>query len=81
MTCSRCSGFMQESLFLDMGCGYEEMWTRMWHCVNCGHVHDTVIERNRLAQQEKAVVLPSGESNDQDDEVYLGAESIIRKVA
>lgn len=36
-----------------------------------------VIEQNRLAQQEKALVLPIGEPDYQDDEVHLGAESFI----
>ena len=81
MTCSRCSGFMRESLFLDLESGYGEMWARSWHCVNCGHVHDPVIERNRLAQSEKVLVLPSGEPDSQDDEAHLGAESFIRRAA
>ena len=81
MTCSRCSGFMRESLFLDMGSGYEEMWASSWHCVNCGNVHDPVIERNRLAQQEKALVLPSGEPDYQDDEIHLGPEASINLAA
>ena len=53
------------------------MWASSWHCVNCGHIHDAVIERNRLAQEEKVLVCSSGEPDDQDDEVYLGAEAII----
>ena len=81
MTCSRCSGFMCESLFLDVEGGYGEMWARSWHCLNCGHTHDPVIEQNRLAQQKKVMVLPSGKPDYQDDEVHLGAESFIRKAA
>jgi CheY-like chemotaxis protein len=49
--------------------------------MNCGHVHDSVIEQNRLARQEKVVALPSGEPDYQDDEVHLGVESIIRQAA
>ena len=30
------------------------MWTASWRCVNCGCVHDSAIERNRLVRQEKA---------------------------
>ena len=81
MTCSRCSGFMRESLFLDMEGEYGEMWARSWHCLNCGNVHDPVIERNRLAQQEKVLVLPSGEPDYQDDEIHLGPEAFIRLAA
>ena len=36
-----------------------------------------MIEQHRLARQEKVVALPSGEPDYQDDEVHLGAESII----
>ena len=77
MTCSRCSGFMTESHFLDMEGGYGEMWARSWHCVNCGHTHDAVIERNRLAQMKKSLVYASSESTYQDDDVHLGVESFV----
>jgi hypothetical protein len=81
MTCSRCSGFMGESLFLDMEGGYGEMWASSWHCLNCGHTHDPVLERNRLAQQEKVLVLPNGEADYQHDEIHLGPEASIRLAA
>ena len=59
MSCSRCSGFMLEELFLDIAGGFGEMWARSWRCVNCGHVHDAVIERNRLALREKVLGIPA----------------------
>jgi hypothetical protein len=40
-----------------------------------------VIEQNRLAQQEKVLVLPSGEPDYQDDEVHLGSEAFVRRAA
>jgi len=55
MRCSRCSGFMVEAAMLDMEGGFGEMWARSSRCVNCGHVHDAVIERNRLALREKVL--------------------------
>jgi len=81
MTCSRCSGFMQENLFLDMKGGYGEMWASSWHCVNCGHTHDPVIKRNRIAQEERVLVLSSGGRNDQDDNVHLGPGTYTRRAA
>ena len=81
MTCSRCSGFMIEDHFLDMASQYGQMWTRSLRCVNCGRVHDSTIEQNRLLRQEKVLALPSGEPNYQDEEVHLGAESLIRRTA
>ncbi|MEP6959164.1 MAG: hypothetical protein ABI980_10590 [Nitrospirota bacterium] len=62
---------MLEKLFLDLKGGYGEMWASIWHCVNCGHTHDPVIERNRLAQEEKVLVLSSGGLDDQDDKVHF----------
>jgi len=81
MTCSCCSGLTVEDHFLDFEGSYGQMWTASWRCVNCGRVHDSTIELNRLVQQEKPLALPSSEPDDQDDDVYLGAESMIRRVA
>jgi uncharacterized Zn finger protein len=81
MTCLRCLGLMIEDQFLDLESPYGQMWATSLRCVNCGHVHDSVIEQHRLARQLKVVALPSDEPDDQDDEVYLGAESFIRRVA
>jgi hypothetical protein len=81
MTCSRCLRLMVEDQFLDLESPYGRMWASSLRCVNCGHVHGSVIEQHRLAQQEKVVALPSGEPDDQDDEVHLGAESFVRRAA
>ena len=80
MHCSRCRGLMVKDHFLDIEGGFREMWTASWRCMNCGHVHDAVIEQNRLAQQEKVVVC-SSEPDYADDEVHLGAEAFIRHAA
>jgi hypothetical protein len=72
---------MIEDYFLDFEGSYGQMWTASWRCVNCGRVHDSAIEQNRLAQQEKPLALSSGVPNDQDDEVNLGTVSIIRRAA
>ena len=77
MTCSRCRGLMIEDHFLDMASQYGQMWARSLRCVNCGYVHDPTIEQHRLLQLEEVVALPSHEPDYQDDEVHLGAESII----
>ena len=81
MTCLRCEGLMVEEHCLDMGGAYGEMWTMSWRCMNCGRVHDAVIEQHQLAQQEKVLTVSSGAPEYQDDEVYLGAESFLRRAA
>lgn len=80
MTCVRCLGLMIEDQFLDLESPYGQMWATSLRCVNCGHVHDSVIKQHRLARQEKVVVLPA-ELDYQDDEVHLGAEAFIRRAA
>lgn len=81
MHCSRCQGLMMEEHLLDMEGGFGEMWTTSLRCMNCGHVHDAVIEQHRLTRQEQIVALPSGKPDDQDEEVHLGVESISRQAA
>lgn len=57
---------------------YGQMWTAGLRRANCGHVHDSVIEQHHLVRQKKVVAPQSGESNYQDEEVHLGAESFIQ---
>ena len=80
MTCSRCCGLMVEDQLFDFEDTYGQMWATSLRCVNYGRVQDSVIEQHRLARPEQLVALSSGESDYQDDEVHLGAESIIRRV-
>lgn len=81
MTCLCCLGFMIEDQFLDLKSPYRQMWAASLRCGNCGHVHDSAIKQFHLARQEKGVARPSSEPDYQDDEVHLGAESIIRRAA
>jgi uncharacterized Zn finger protein len=81
MTCSRCCGLMIETQVLDMEGAYGEMWATSRRCMNCGHVHDAVIEQHRRAQQQNVLMAPSGEPDYQDDQVHLGVESFLRRAA
>jgi hypothetical protein len=78
MNCKGCQGLMVEDQLLDFEGTYGQMWATSWRCVNCGRVQDSVIEQNCRVRQGKVLVLPSGEADDRDDEVYLEAESRIR---
>lgn len=81
MTCSRCQRLIIEDQFLDLESPYGQMWATSLRCANCGHVHNSVIEQHRLAPKEKALVPSSGEPDNQDEEVHLGAEAFIRRAA
>lgn len=81
MTCLSCQRLIIEDQFLDLESPYGQMWATSLRCANCGHVHGSVIEQNRLLRLERVAALPSREPDYQDDEVHLGAESIIWRAA
>lgn len=56
MTCTRCQGCMAKDHFMDLLESSEDMWLAGWRCLNCGHVYDPVMERNRLRHEMAAVV-------------------------
>ncbi len=81
MTCSRCCGFMVEEHCLDMEGAFGEMWTTSWRCMNCGRIHDAVIEQHQMAGQKKVLAFPTGVPDSQEVEVSLGTESFMSKAA
>lgn len=81
MNCSRCQGLMVKDHLLDFEGTFGHMWTTGYRCMNCGHVHDPVIQQHRLARQQQALALQSSEPDYQDEEVHLGAESFTMRAA
>lgn len=80
MTCVRCLGLMIEDQFLDLESPYGQMWATSLRCVELW----ACPRRDRAASPrptEKGVARPSSEPDYQDDEVHLGAESLIRQAA
>jgi len=65
MTCMRCQGCMAKDHFMDLLESSEDMWLTGWRCLNCGHVFDPVMERNRL-RQGMAAVVSTGRASGQD---------------
>ncbi len=80
MNCSRCQGFMAKEHCLDMETSYGPMWTTSWRCVNCGRLHDPVIEQNSEVRRTKVEAVSGREREYGHDEVTLGAEAFIRAV-
>ena len=81
MTCSRCQGFMAKEHCLDMEGSYGPMWATSWRCVNCGRLHDSVIEQNSEVRLKKVQADSSGKRESEYDEVPLEAEAFIRAAA
>lgn len=80
MHCTRCRGLMVQDHFMDFEGTSGYTWARSWRCMNCGHVYDSIIRQNRQVKPEPALI-PAGEPDYQDDEVHLGRESYLARVA
>ena len=81
MKCRRCQGLMVGDHFLDMAGGYGEMWAHSLRCLNCGAVYDAVVAQNRLLLQEVVSAPVSGAEDSEEEDIYLGAEAMIRPAA
>ena len=57
MTCTRCQGLMVEDHFMDFDGTIGHMWASGYRCMNCGNVHDAVIQQHRLAKTPHSPVL------------------------
>jgi uncharacterized Zn finger protein len=80
MSCTRCMGLMVQDHMIDFEGTSGYMWTKSWRCMNCGNVHDSVTEHNRRLKAEP-VIVTTGEPDYQDEEVHLGRESYLARVA
>lgn len=81
MKCRRCQGLMVGHHSLDMNGGYGQMWAHSLRCLNCGAVYDAVVAQNRLLLQEVVCEPAGGGQDSQEEDVYLGAEAMIRFAA
>ena len=81
MSCTRCMGLMVQDHLLDFHGTSGHMWTKSWRCMNCGYVHDAVTAQNRQAMPKPVLTVVSAEPDYQDEEVHLGRESYLSRVA
>ncbi len=68
MSCSRCQGLMVKEHFLDFDGTIGHMWANGFRCMNCGNVHDPVIEQHRRARPEPALAVSTTEFDYHEDE-------------
>lgn len=83
MSCSRCCGLMIKDHYMDHEGTSGYTWMSAWRCMNCGHVHDTTIERNRQTQQvhRPALAIATSETEYAGEDVHLGAETMVAQAA
>ena len=83
MSCSRCCGLMIKDHYMDHEGTSGYTWMSAWRCMNCGHVHDTTIERNRqtLQASRPALAIVTNEADYAGEDVHLGAETMVAQAA
>lgn len=72
---------MARDHFLDLQESGGEWWLEGWRCINCGHVFDPVLERNRrqhaamlaAAEVQPALSLQPAVDEDSEDSIDLAA--------
>lgn len=81
MNCSRCHGLMVKEHFLDFEGTYGHMWANGYRCMNCGNVHDPVIEQHRHAKVQPVLVPSTSDENHKDEELVPEVHSVVLRAA
>lgn len=81
MKCSRCHGLMVREHFLDFEGTYGNMWANGYRCMNCGNVHDPVIEQHRRVKAQPALVLANGAAERKEDTLHTQVHSVVMRAA
>ncbi len=81
MNCSRCQGLMVREHLLDFEGTYGHMWASGYRCMNCGNVHDPLIEQHRLAKAQPKLMIVNGEAGHEEDELLTDVHSVIMRAA
>jgi len=72
---------MTRDHFLDLQESGGEWWLEGWRCINCGHVYDPVLEKNRRLHAaalvtevgQPSVALQTGTEGDSERSINLAA--------
>ncbi|MBX3325252.1 MAG: hypothetical protein U0223_10875 [Nitrospira sp.] len=83
MSCSRCQGLMVRDHFLDFDGTIGHMWVNGFRCMNCGNVHDPVIEQHRRTRPEPMPTVSTSALGHSEDEFDgdMGTYPVMRQAA
>lgn len=81
MSCSRCQGLMVREHFLDFDGTIGHMWANGYRCMNCGNVHDHIIEQHRRTRPEPVLTVSTDELDYSEDEFETDMPSVMRQAA
>jgi len=81
MSCSRCQGLMIRDHFLDFDGTIGHMWANGYRCMNCGNVHDPVIEQHRLARNQQASAIQNDEHESGKNDLIPESQTVMLRAA
>ena len=81
MSCSRCQGLMIRDHFLDFDGTIGYMWANGYRCMNCGNVHDPVIEQHRLARNQQAPAIQNDEHESGKNDLIPESQTVMLRAA
>ncbi|NGZ60095.1 MAG: hypothetical protein CV081_06290 [Nitrospira sp. LK265] len=67
--------------FLDFDGTYGHMWASGYRCMNCGNVHDPLIEQHRLANAQPKLVVANGEADRREGDRHAEVHSVVMRAA
>jgi len=81
MSCSRCQGLMIQDHLMDFDGTIGHMWANGYRCMNCGNVHDPVIEQHRLVRTQQTSAFQNDELGSSKNDLIPESETIILRAA
>jgi uncharacterized Zn finger protein len=81
MSCSRCQGLMVKEHFLDFDGTIGHMWANGYRCMNCGNVHDPIIEHHRRTRPEPVLTVSTGEFDYTEKSFDTDTHSVMKQAA
>ncbi len=81
MSCSRCQGLMVKEHFLDFDGTIGHMWASGYRCMNCGNVHDPIIEQHRRSRPEPVLTVSTDEFDYPEEEFEMDTHPVMKQAA
>ena len=81
MSCSRCQGLMVKEHFLDFDGTIGHMWANGYRCMNCGNLHDPIIEEHQRTRPEPVLTVSTDTRDYSEDELDTDMHSGMRQAA
>jgi hypothetical protein len=67
--------------FLDFDGTIGHMWANGYRCMNCGNVHDPIIEQHRLVRKQQALAIENSELESRKNDLIQESQTIIMRAA